>query len=149
MEVESNHEQGGGGAGRNMQPACCTGGRRQWSTWFLFPIRYSRTAFHLLVGTNRSKMLGQGTRIHVSRPCLLLIADAGHQTDQWTPPRRGGIHDAADRNSVCHIPQSMTTQPSRFQNPMGIECLSTPANNVAKGSLERQENKYKYLIPRK
>ena len=46
------------------------------------------------------------------------------------------MHDAGDQNSVCHIPQSITTQPSRFQNPKGVECLSTAANNVVNVRLE-------------
>ena len=51
------------------------GGSRAHDFCFL---GYPRKAFHRLVGTIRSTLPGQGTRIPVSRPCLLLIADAGH-----------------------------------------------------------------------
>ena len=49
--------------------------------------RYLRKAFHRLVGTIRSTVPGQGTRIPVSRPCLLLFADAAHQTHQRIPTK--------------------------------------------------------------
>ena len=36
-----------------------------------------------------------------------------------SPPHRLGIHDAADLISVCHIPQSITTQPEQISKPEG------------------------------
>ena len=101
---------------------------------------YLWKAFHRLVGTIQSTVPGQGTRIPVSRLYLLLIGDAGHlRRIGKSPPRRWGIHDAADQNSVRHIPQSTTTQPIKFQNLKGVECLSTAANNIVNVRLEGEQ----------